>query len=207
MHNQIAETINAKVPGAGAQATLATLGSSFVSVDAEKILEVCHHLKSEGFNVLEVISGIDFSDRIEVVYSLADFHANRDLLLKVKIGRGDGNGNNKETLPKLNSVTSVWSSAHFQERETYDMVGVNFVGNPDLRRILCPDDWSGYPLRRDYVVQEKYLDMVVNPVGKINTDDHMFGKKLKEEIGDPKKVSASWKDSSGGDTEDAKDGE
>ncbi|NOT79821.1 MAG: NADH-quinone oxidoreductase subunit C [Bacteriovoracaceae bacterium] len=208
MHNQIASTLNSKVPGANAQALIATIGDSSVLVEAGKILDVCKILKSEGFNVLQVITGTDYADRIEVTYSLADFTSNREVLIKVKLSRGDGNGNNKETLPKLDSVSSLWRAAHFQERETYDMIGVNFIGNPDLRRILCPDDWTGYPLRKDYVVQEKYLDMVVNPAHKVNTEDHMFGKKLKEQIGDPKKVSASWKDSSGGNAdEEAKDGE
>lgn len=208
MHNQIASTLNSKVPGANAQALIATIGDSSVLVEAGKILDVCKILKSEGFNVLQVITGTDYADRIEVTYSLADFISNREVLIKVKLSRGDGNGNNKDTLPKLDSVSSLWRAAHFQERETYDMMGVNFVGNPDLRRILCPDDWTGYPLRKDYVVQEKYLDMVVNPAHKVNTEDHMFGKKLKEQIGDPKKVSASWKDSSGGNAdEEAKDGE
>ncbi|AUO00173.1 hypothetical protein C0V70_06720 [Bacteriovorax stolpii] len=176
-------------------------------VEAGKILEVCKALKAEGFNVLQAVTGTDYADRIELTYILADFTNNRELLLKTKLGRGDGSGNNKDTLPKIDSVVSVWNAANFQERETYDMIGVNFVGHPDLRRILTPDDWQGYPLRRDYVVQEKYLDMVVNPAHKINSADHMFGKKLKEEIGDPKKVSASWKSNDADESEDAKDGE
>ena len=208
MHNQTAETINRLVSGSNAVVNVATVGDSSITVEADKILEVCKALKSEGYNVLQAITGTDYADRIELTYILADFTKNLELLLKVKVSRGDGNGNNKDTLPKVNSVVSVWSAANFQERETYDMIGVNFVGHPDLRRILTPDDWQGYPLRRDYVVQEKYLDMVVNPAHKINSEDHMFGKKLKEEVGDPKKVSASWKDSSGGDdAEEAKDGE
>ncbi len=208
MHNQTAETINRLVSGSNAVVNVATVGDSSITVEADKILEVCKALKSEGYNVLQAITGTDYADRIELTYILADFTKNLELLLKVKVSRGDGNGNNKDTLPKVNSVVSVWSAANFQERKTYDMIGVNFVGHPDLRRILTPDDWQGYPLRRDYVVQEKYLDMVVNPAHKINSEDHMFGKKLKEEIGDPKKVSASWKDSSGGDdAEEAKDGE
>lgn len=208
MHNQIAEKLNSLVSGSNAVVNTATVGDSSITVEAEKILEVCKALKSEGFNVLQVITGTDYADRIELTYILADFTKNLELLLKVKLPRGNGQGNNRDTLPKINSVVSVWSAANFQERETYDMIGVNFVGHPDHRRILTPDDWQGYPLRKDYVVQETYLDMVVNPPGKINTEDHFFGKKLKEQIGDPKKVSASWKDSSGGDdAEEAKDGE
>ncbi len=205
MHNEIVTKLNTMVSGSNAVANIATVGDSSITVEAGKILEVSKALLADGFNVLQVITGTDYSDRIELTYILADFHKNRELLVKVKLPRGDGSGNNRDTLPKIDSVTSVWKAAHFQERETYDMIGVHFVGNPDHRRILTPDDWQGYPLRRDYVVQEKYLDMTVNPLHKINTDDHMFGKKLKEEIGDPKKVSASWKSN---DAEDeAKDGE
>ncbi|WP_221887029.1 NADH-quinone oxidoreductase subunit C [Bacteriovorax stolpii] len=207
MHNEIASKLNGQVSGSNAVANIATVGDSSVMVEAGKILEVCKALKAEGFNVLQAVTGTDYADRIELTYILADFTNNRELLLKTKLGRGDGSGNNKDTLPKIDSVVSVWNAANFQERETYDMIGVNFVGHPDLRRILTPDDWQGYPLRRDYVVQEKYLDMVVNPAHKINSADHMFGKKLKEEIGDPKKVSASWKSNDSDESEDAKDGE
>ena len=193
MHNQIAETLNRVVSGANAVVNTATIGDSSITVDSGKILDVCKTLKSEGFNVLQVITGCDYADRIELTYILADYTKNLEVLVKTALPRGDGNGNNRETLPKIDSVVSVWNAANFQERETYDMIGVNFVGHPDHRRILTPDDWQGYPLRKDYVVQEKYLDMVVNPAHKINHDDHLFGKRLKAEIGDPKKVSASWK--------------
>lgn len=209
MHNQLAEKLNQKIPAASARARFAEIGDSCIFVESKEFLSVAKTLKEDGFNVLQVITGTDYKDYLELTYILADFTANRELLLKTTLDRGNGTGNDKSTLPQIASVTSVWSSAHFQERETYDMIGVNFVGNPDLRRILTPDDWQGYPLRKDYVVQEKYLGMVVNPPGKINTDDHMFGKKLKEEVGDPKKVSVSWKGLADGDEDEdeAKDGE
>ncbi|MEA9357723.1 NADH-quinone oxidoreductase subunit C [Bacteriovorax sp. PP10] len=201
MHNQIAETLNRVVSGANAVVNTATIGDSSITVDSGKILDVCKTLKSEGFNVLQVITGCDYADRIELTYILADYTKNLELLVKTALPRGDGNGNNRDTLPKIDSVVSVWNAANFQERETYDMMGVSFVGHPDHRRILTPDDWQGYPLRKDYVVQEKYLDMLVNPPNKINTEDHFFGKKLKAEIGDPKKVSASWKSNDAEETE------
>jgi NADH-quinone oxidoreductase subunit C len=207
MHNQITEHINRLVPGSNANTTIATVGDSSVTVDSSKILEVCQALKSEGYHVLQAITATDYKDRIELTYILADFIKNLELLLKTNIPRGDGHGNNIATLSKINSVVSVWSAANFQEREAYDMMGIHFVGHPDHRRILTPDDWQGYPLRKDYVVQEKYLDMMVNPPNKINHDDHLFGRRLKEEIGDPKKVSASWKDSSGAGEEAEEDKE
>lgn len=209
MHNEIASKLSTLVSGSNPVVnTPATVGDSSITVDANSILEVCRSLKSEGYNVCQCITATDYPDRIELTYVLADFTKNLELLVKANLGRGDGNGNNKETLPKINSVVSVWNGANFLERECYDMMGINFVGHPDLRRILTPDDWQGYPLRRDYIVQEKYLDMVVNPAHKINSADHMFGKNLKVEIGDPKKVSASWKSNDADEsTEEAKDGE
>ena len=209
MHNQIVQFLNNTISGCNAviNAPVAVVGDQSITIEAATILEACRALKSSpefAFNILQVITGTDYADRIEVSYILASFSKNLELILKVKLPRGD-----KNNLPKINSVVSVWSAANFQERETYDMIGVEFVGHPDFRRILCPYDWDGHPLRKDYIVQEKYLDMVVDPPAKNNTDDQMFGKRLKEELGDPKRVSASWKDNSAGtdDAAEAKDGE
>lgn len=200
MHNQIAEFLNQKIPNANAVINApATVGDSSITVEATALLEVCKSLKASSefeMNVLQVITATDYSDRIEVSYVLASFTKNLELILKVKLPRGD-----KFNLPKVDSVTSVWKAANFQEREAYDMMGVDFVGHPDLRRILCPYDWDGFPLRKDYVVQEKYLDMVVNPVEKLNNEDKFFAKRLREELGDPKAVTSSFKEAA------AKEGE
>ncbi len=192
MHNELAGYINKHVANANATVHTAEKGDNSITVAAESILEVCKLLKTSSeyeFNVLQVISGIDFPEagQIELAYILASFTKNLELILKVRLPRGD-----KNNLPKINSVVSVWNAANYQEREAFDMIGVTFVGHPDHRRILTPDDWDGHPLRRDYVVQEKYLNMVVNPAHKVNTEDHFFGKKLKETM-EPKLVVNSWK--------------
>ena len=207
MHNQIVEFLNNKILECHAVVNelVGTVGDKSISVDASKILEVCHTLKSSvefDMNVLQVITGTDYSDRIELSYILASFTKNSEVIIRVKLPRGD-----KLNLPKINSVVSIWSAANFLEREAFDMIGVDFVGHPDPRRILCPYDWDGHPLRKDYVVQEKYLDMVVNPPEKNNTSDQMFGKRLREELGDPKRVSVSWKERGAGEETEAKDGE
>ena len=212
MHNQIIDFLNKTVVGCNAviNEPVASVGDRSITVESSSILEVCKALKSSpefDFNVLQVITGTDYADKIEVSYIIASFTKNLELILKANLPR-DTSANAKNNLPKINSVVSVWNAANFLERETYDMNGVDFVGHPDFRRILCPYDWDGHPLRKDYVVQEKYLDMVVNPPAKNNTEDQMFGKRLKEELGDPKRVSASWKDrNSEAEADEAKDGE
>lgn len=192
MLNQICDFINKTSANANAKLNTPEKGDHSITINPESILEVANALKNSAefeFNVLQVITGTDYpqASEIELTYILASFTKNLELLLKVRLPRGD-----KNNLPKINSVVSVWRAANFQEREAFDMIGVTFVGHPDHRRILTPDDWEGHPLRRDYVVQEKYLGMVVNPAHKVNTEDHFFGKKLKETM-DPKLVVNSWK--------------
>jgi len=174
MHSEWVQFINGKVNGANAATGVGEAGDSWIKVEAEKLFEVCEALKnsSHDFNALQVVSGVDYpaEQQIEVNYILASYTNNTELILKVRLPRGDEN-----KLPKVKSVVSLWSGANFQERECYDMLGVHFEGHPDLRRVLCPYDWTGYPLRKDYVVQEKYLDMVVNPAHKMNAEERRFG--------------------------------
>lgn len=194
MLKEIAEYLNQNVEGCQANAVdEVEVGDGHVWVSAEKIFDVCQALAQKepfDFNVLQVISGVDFpeKDKIEVNYMLASFTNNSDFILKTDVPRGDG-----KTLPKLDSVCDIWGAANFQERECFDMLGVEFEGHPDHRRILCPDDWEGHPLRKDYVVQEKYRDMVVNPPEKINSHDHHFYKELLTKY-EQKSVSHSWKE-------------
>ncbi|TNF03770.1 MAG: NADH-quinone oxidoreductase subunit C [Deltaproteobacteria bacterium] len=191
MHSEWTSKINAAVSGANAEHVAAEVGDDTIFVASEKILDVCKYLYSaEGmeFNVLQVVTGTDYEDRIEVSYVLASFINNLELILKVKLPKAS-----KDATPELESVCSVWKAANFLERETYDMVGVIFKNHPDLRRLLCPQDWEGWPLRKDYVVQKVYAGMEVNPAHKINTADIYFGEKLKSSAADPKKFSYSWK--------------
>lgn len=190
MHNDIVAFLNKEIPGCEATTTEVEVGTQSVVVKAESIKKVCFALRDSSefeMNVLEVISGVDYEDRIEVCYMLASFTKNSSLLLKVKLPRPTGN----DTV-KIESVCDIWKAANFQERETYDMMGVEFVGHPDHRRILCPEDWEGFPLRKDYVVQDSWQGYEVNPAHKINQDDFDFQAKLKLDAGNPKLVSGSW---------------
>lgn len=191
MLNKIAQDLNQYVPGSEARAvTEVELGIGHVWVASNKIKEVCQFLKTNAehqYNVLQVISAVDRQEKLELNYILASYPLNSECLIKTDLPRGT-----ETQLPEIDSVVDVWKAADFQEREAYDMMGITFKDHPDHRRILCPDDWVGYPLRKDYVVQEKYNDMVVNPPEKVNSKDHFFYKDLLTKF-DPKTVSHSWK--------------
>ncbi len=101
------------------------------------------------FNFLSCLSGIDYDDgRLGIVCNLdsIDEHGHK-LSVKVNCTKEDAH---------IPSVAEVWLTADWHEREAYDMYGIVFDEHPDMRRILCPDDWEGYPLRKDYQVQEYY---------------------------------------------------
>ena len=118
----------------------------FVTVDAEWIVEICQFAQAEAgldFDYCEDVTGIDWPARklIEIVYHLFSLQHRHQIVLKVVADRSQ---------PSVPSVQGVWKAANWLEREVYDMLGVSFVGHPDMRRILLPDDWVGYPLRKDY---------------------------------------------------------
>ena len=124
-------------------------------VNPAEILEVCQFLRADSrflMDHLELLGGVDFKDRIEVVYILYSMKHRHRYTLKCRLPR--------ET-PSIHTVESVWGVANWHEREAYDMYGIVFEGHSDLRRILCPDDWEGYPLRKDYKFPTRYRDMPV----------------------------------------------
>ncbi len=124
-------------------------------VDPGVILDVSRFLKSDAnllMDHLELLGGVDFKDRIEVVYIVYSMRHRHRYTLKCRLPREE---------PKIQTVESLWPVANWHERETYDMFGVVFEGHSDLRRILCPDDWEGYPLRKDYKFPTRYRDMPV----------------------------------------------
>ncbi|MBL7666213.1 MAG: NADH-quinone oxidoreductase subunit C [Bacteriovoracaceae bacterium] len=177
--NDLAQFINSKVPSAAAKVNAAAeaVCDSAIEVAPASILDVAKSLKDNSkypFNVLQVISGVDYPDHIEVNYMFANFDLNNayEFTLKTKV-------KNKNDA-KLESISSVYKAADWQERECYDMLGVTFNNHPDHRRILCPDDWEGFPLRKDYVVQKVYRGMEVNPDAKMNWGDREFAKRQEE---------------------------
>ncbi|HEY4327139.1 MAG TPA: NADH-quinone oxidoreductase subunit C [Mucilaginibacter sp.] len=133
-------------------------------IDPDRIVEVCLELRNNPgtyFDFLSCLTGVDYgveASRFGVVYHLASIPYQTQLTLKIS------KENNRELneLPAFPSVTSVYKTADWHEREAYDLVGIFFEGHPDLRRILLPDDWEGYPLRKDYKTAEYYKGIKID---------------------------------------------
>jgi len=134
------------------------------TIQPDKIPEVCLELRDNNktyFDLLECLSGVDYGieeSMFGVVYHLASIPYKKQLTLKV-VKYFD---RTSTTLPSFPSVSTIWKTAEWHEREAYDLLGIEFNNHPDLRRILLPDDWLGYPLRKDYQVQEYYKGIKVD---------------------------------------------
>jgi NADH-quinone oxidoreductase subunit C len=133
-------------------------GELTVIVSRAPIVEICQFLKDDPdlrFDMLMDMAGVDYlgrEPRFEVVYHLYSIPHNSRLRLKVRVPEGD------LVVP---TVSSVWSTANWHEREAFDMLGIEFADHPDLRRIYMPDDYPGHPLRKDFPILGP--DVEVNP--------------------------------------------
>lgn len=117
--------------------------------EIERVAELLKTSPVLSFDYLECITGVDYPDqtKIVVVYHLYSYSHRHRFVLKAFLDRND---------PAMPSLVHVWSTANWQERECYDLLGVLFEGHPDLRRLLLPDDWEGHPLRKDFEEKEEY---------------------------------------------------
>ena len=129
-----------------------------IIVPRQLLVEVMHFLHTHEhlyFDMLSCITGLDNgpeADNMEVIYNLYSIPFDLHLMVKVEVEREK---------PKVDSLVEIWKTADWQEREVYDMYGIHFNNHPDLRRILMPADWEGFPLRKDYKEQTYYRGMKV----------------------------------------------
>jgi NADH-quinone oxidoreductase subunit C len=138
------------------------LGDWTIIVPAAQILAVARYLHDAPDAQFDYLSDLTATDwpprategRFDVLYMLYSIRLRHRVRLKVKSGEGQ----------PLSSVTSVWPAANWLEREVYDMFGVNFTGHPDRRRILMPDDWQGFPQRKDYPLEGPGELLMENPI-------------------------------------------
>jgi NADH-quinone oxidoreductase subunit C len=141
-----------------------------VTVDLGALLDVCRFLRDDGrltFDMLHDISGVDYLEpdakkaakagyepHVEVVYHFQSLRHRHRITVKVQLPRWKENQAGQ--IPEVASLTGLYGSANWHEREVYDLVGVAFVGHPELTRILLSDDWVGHPLRKDYEFPLEY---------------------------------------------------
>ncbi|MBI3262063.1 MAG: NADH-quinone oxidoreductase subunit C [Acidobacteria bacterium] len=147
------------LPGAVEQITY-FVGDWALIIAADRLLEVATWLRDRPDARFDYCSDVTASDwpprskRFDVIYCLYSTRHRHRVRLKVRAGE----------LDPVASVTSVWPSANWLEREVYDMFGVRLVGHPDLRRILMPDEWQGFPQRKDYPLEGPGELLMENPL-------------------------------------------
>jgi NADH-quinone oxidoreductase subunit C len=145
----------------------------WVEVDGARLPEIARFLRDEPdlrFNLLHCITAVDYlhvdsaaakaewQPHVELVYHLSSTVHRHRLVLKVQLPRWkDGVAGR---LPEVPSVSEIWRTADWHEREVYDLSGVRFLGHADLRRILCPEDFPGHPLRKDFSMPSEYHGIV-----------------------------------------------
>lgn len=163
--DRLKQQFGARITGANLEAI-----DPWIEVAPEGLVEIGKYLRDQPelkFNLLNCISGVDYFEadpkkaaktgwepHLEVVYHLWSIPHRTSLVLKVILPRWkDGVAGE---LPEVPSVSSVWSTADWHEREVFDLCGVRFTNHPNPRRILCPEDWVGHPLRKDYEMPLEY---------------------------------------------------
>ncbi|VTS00246.1 NADH-quinone oxidoreductase subunit C [Tuwongella immobilis] len=142
----------------------------WVALDLGQFHATMQRLRDEpefDFSILNCVSGVDylepdakkapkagFEPHLEVVYHLSSFRHRHRLTVKLILPRWKNDQPGQ--LPEVPTVCDLWRTADWHEREVFDLCGVQFLGHPDLQRILLAEDWEGYPLRKDYVYPQEY---------------------------------------------------
>ncbi len=129
-------------------------GGNNIKINKENLLEFIKFLKEHSelyFDVLVCITSVDYIDFFRIYYTLHSITQNINVNVYIELSKGE----------RLPSLTGLYSSAEWHEREVYDMMGIKFENHPDLRRILLPNDWEGFPLLKNYETQEIYHNIKV----------------------------------------------
>jgi NADH-quinone oxidoreductase subunit C len=137
---EVAKQIGEQVPQSVVESN-----ESWILVKPESVLQVAQFLKNTpglDFDYLTCLTGTDYLDYLEVVYILTSMKHNHSVVLKSRCNREN---------PEVPSVVSLWRGADYQEREVYDLLGIRFVGHPNLKRLFLWEGFQGHPLRRDYL--------------------------------------------------------
>ena len=112
-----------------------------IEVPSENVLQTARELLEIGFDRLGMVTAVDRGDEFEMVYRITSRSLSCSAFVKARVSRVE---------PSVASLVPVWPAANWQEREVWDLFGIDFTGHPDMRRILLPEEWPGWPLRKDY---------------------------------------------------------
>ncbi|MFA9390612.1 MAG: NADH-quinone oxidoreductase subunit C [Prolixibacteraceae bacterium] len=154
-HNEIVQELKNKFGEAVIESTDQMPTDQFITVASDQLFEICHTLRDNDqfqFDYLMSLSGIDAEENVGVVYHLYSMQLKHKLVIKTLVPKSN---------PVVPTVERIWRSADWHEREAYDLLGVQFEGHHNMIRILCPYDWEGYPLRKDYETPESYHGMKI----------------------------------------------
>jgi NADH-quinone oxidoreductase subunit C len=149
------DNVSAALPDNPAGSALADLATDAkfdrneltLTIARESVIPAGEALKAAGYNFLEDVTAVDWypsEPRFQIVYHVLSHSLKQRIRVVVRLDSQDA---------ALDSITPVWPSANFYEREIFDLFGVHFGGHPNLRRIMMPEDWQGHPLRKDYPVE------------------------------------------------------
>ena len=116
-------------------------------IEGHSLINKCKEIKSEGYDYINFITATDFEDSLVLTYLFTKNNDNEKVEINVKLGASN----------KIDSITQIYPGAEWQEREVFDMFGIEFKNHPKLERILMPDDWIGYPLLKDYKMEQAKL--------------------------------------------------
>ena len=146
--NDILAKLQTQFPQLKLELQKGSAGDTWLLVPSSHILSVLQFLRNElHMDYLACLSGVDYETSLGVVYQLRSLAGKFELMLKVLLPK---------EAPLIASVARLYGAAEWFEREAYDLIGIQFEGHPDLRRIMMPDDWIGHPLRKDYQPPQEY---------------------------------------------------
>ena len=165
IHAALSEQFGGAIVGLNTEAI-----DPWIEVRPDSIAEIGEFLRDDAalrFEYLNDLTAVDYFEpdekkakkfghqpHLEVVYQLFSFEHHHRVTIKVVLERWQGGKEGQ--LPEVPSVAAVWSIADWHEREAYDLMGIRFTGHPNMRRILCPEDWEGHALRKDYEFPLEY---------------------------------------------------
>ena len=113
-----------------------------LELETKDLVNACKFLKESGFDFLVLITSAETKKGFQSIYTLQSTKSKRSLRIKINAGKEN---------PLVPSISHLWKTADWYEREAYDMMGIIYTGHPNLKRILNPENWEGFPLRKDYI--------------------------------------------------------